>query len=558
MGPWPRALVALFIVVAISGCVERGNGTDGTAGPGSRADGPGAADGPEQPRRGPDGYFPRVDDKADPVLLIHGFAPSIDPVRAHADPREWDHIRSVLMHEDWEGPILSYGYYGCDEGFDRNASAHGPHDGWDAGAHTAGDCGPMMHTLDTPIEHLGQHLAWAIHDEFGPDRVCVDAVGYSMGGLVLQTAIHAVDRGLEGWPPHLCVEDAVTMGTPHGGVVPWRGALCVHLLGWTQCRQMTDVTGFIAEVASTHPVPPRGARGADWTLMASLADPLVDLDSATRSGGQQRILFLDDQVGHSGPDGFIELPAAHEGYRVRVLQGTDLDGPVLDDAPSPTAWLVPALVDDHFRLEGGVYPPPPEAIRIEPDRTPVEMAPGQTVEFEAACANERGDLLYAEWWMTEGVTYVPLARDHVQVSASPWQKSRSITFGNTTTSIGFVCVTDAIEKDGVTWLVRVDPAFNDLPTARRADPAAPDVAVEGSQTFEGTCDDPYRDLERAQWHRFDGAWELLDEDTVQVRDHPWRTSVDVEFPEPGEFQVRLTCIDAAGATSAVAWDVTAG
>jgi triacylglycerol esterase/lipase EstA (alpha/beta hydrolase family) len=79
-----------------------------------------------------------------------------------------------------------------------------------------------------------------------------------MGGLIARVALTGVSRGWKGFPPFLYVEDAVTLGTPHGGVA----ASWVRSCDETQCVQMRPGSKFLRVLASLGQGAARGSATA--------------------------------------------------------------------------------------------------------------------------------------------------------------------------------------------------------------------------------------------------------------------------------------------------------
>lgn len=499
-------------------------------------------------------FPPRSNDRTKPVALLHGFNLNIlNPSTPQSDPSAWTATQALLAQEGWTGPILTYGYYGCDVGFDRHVSDHGTHEG---PGHANEACRPNGHDLDASIEHLAQHFAWAIYDEFGAQWQCIDTVAHSMGGLILRYALHGVEQGLPGFPPELCIEDAITMGTPHNGA-GLLGGLCAEFLGYTQCRQMTDYQGFLYTLATSAPTP-QGTAQTDWTTIGSRGDSVVYFDSAVAMQSHQKVLFLDSIIAHVGATGY-QLAGLDSAHRVRYFDASN-GGLVMMQGPAPLAWAVEALELDSYRFAQGIAPPAPQALRSTPPQSEGGVIPGQTVTFEAGCQNAQSTLLGGEWWTRAGEgAWTPEGFDAVQIDTTPWMKSRSFTFDTPGTyGIRFTCLNEFLATSTVEWTIDADAAYNDEPTAQRVAPAqAAGTLNQASLYFEGTCANPNSDLAKAQWQiQAPGAeWALWKEDTVQFHADPWTTSTTITFSQEGDHTVRLLCTDTYGATAQVDWTI---
>jgi hypothetical protein len=227
-----------------------------------------------------------------PVLLIHGI--DVDPRGGYNNncANTWGPLQSFLRtHGFADRPLLTLSYYNGDAQCDRSISestdptlGNKYFDG--TGAH-AGPGG--AHTLEAAIEHLGYHLAWWIYNEYSRHGVPVDVVGHSLGGLMIRYALGMVDKGTVGFPPKLLIDDALTLGSPHGGARP---GLFVHLCGKRQCSEMAPGSGFLTGL-ERDAWNPQGDGGTDWTAMGSDGDSYVTADRATgTSGNRKRDLYF--------------------------------------------------------------------------------------------------------------------------------------------------------------------------------------------------------------------------------------------------------------------------
>jgi len=145
----------------------------------------------------------------------------------------------------------------------------------------------------TSIRELGRMLAWDIYNRYSRRNVSVDAVGHSMGGLIIRTAITGTQNRWSGFPPRLYVEDVTTISTPHTGSTP--AALC----GSGQCAQMKKGSAFLKTLTKN----PQSAQGTDWTLIGSGDDDTVNWQSAVSSNSRaagyiaagHRVVYISKQ-----------------------------------------------------------------------------------------------------------------------------------------------------------------------------------------------------------------------------------------------------------------------
>ncbi|HVM46351.1 MAG TPA: hypothetical protein VM582_10490, partial [Candidatus Thermoplasmatota archaeon] len=207
---------------------------------------------------------------------------------------------------------------------EHNAVHHGSHNDWfgGSGEHSSktgcnGVSGAQVHDLDTDIRHIALHVAWHAHDHFGASGVTVDMLGHSMGGLLMRYAIAKSGTGAP-WPPLLRVEDATTMGTPHGGL----GTGWCKLSPWSDVRQMCSDSSFMVWLRD-NAKNPQGNGGTDWTVMGSDCDGWVAWNLAVDMNAAHKVVYMYPCYGHS--DYYAD---------VSTLNDADVD---YMDAPS-TTW----------------------------------------------------------------------------------------------------------------------------------------------------------------------------------------------------------------------------
>jgi triacylglycerol esterase/lipase EstA (alpha/beta hydrolase family) len=207
----------------------------------------------------------RTDNRNKPVYFVHGYENGSD-----ANCNQWDAM--VGKFRDWghDGPFERIGYYHNDVNCTDFVSHHGNHSTHHASGHHDG-----AHTEDTNIRHLAYHLAWHIYDHHTVHGRYVDVVGHSMGGLIIRYALGQVDLDHPSFPPNLRVEDAVTMGSPHGGAR--FAAWCIGCN--TQVQQMEMGSDFLVWMQE-NAWSPDGYGGTQWTAMGSDDDNQVAADRA--------------------------------------------------------------------------------------------------------------------------------------------------------------------------------------------------------------------------------------------------------------------------------------
>jgi triacylglycerol esterase/lipase EstA (alpha/beta hydrolase family) len=194
----------------------------------------------------------RDDGMTEPVYLVHGY--SADGTDCQ---QRWGPAMEAWRKAGWEGGFHTVGYYEGDSSCNTKIAAA---------------------NRSTPIQQLGSQLAWDIYLQYSRHGRSVDVVGHSMGGLIARVALTGVSRGWDGFPPFVYVEDAVTLGTPHGGV----SASWVRSCDETQCVQMRPGSKFLRVLASVGQNP-QSNQGTDWTLIGSEDDATVAWQSAVAS-----------------------------------------------------------------------------------------------------------------------------------------------------------------------------------------------------------------------------------------------------------------------------------
>ncbi|MEU2855612.1 esterase/lipase family protein [Streptomyces syringium] len=217
---------------------------------------------------------PVKSDSADkPVYLIKGYTAD-----SPGCSRKWDKAKRSMKSWGWTGEFVKVGFYTADIG-----------GGCTVNIAKDGDA-------DTSIKYLGQQLAWDIHRRYTSKGKSVDVITHSMGGLIARAALAGTQRGEDGFPPKLYVEDVVTLGTPHrGGILTY---FCGNVEG-QQCQDMRPSSPFMAWLG---PTLPQGEGGTDWTLIASHFDYVANVNSATpeAAGAQHLVRYaMSAQLNHS-------------------------------------------------------------------------------------------------------------------------------------------------------------------------------------------------------------------------------------------------------------------
>jgi Palmitoyl protein thioesterase len=228
----------------------------------------------------------RTDNRTKPIVFVHGLDAFGD---AGVDcAATWNTMANRLGQFGHTGTKFTVKYYWGDTNCSGALDAYGSHSTHfpRTDAHQAGS-----HDMDGDIRHLGYHLAWMIYNKWSASGVTIDAVGHSMGGLILRYAISRVQAGDSAFPPSLLIEDVVTLGTPHQGSGWASGCTWAY-----ECVQMENGSAFVTSLAQN----PQGAGGTDWTLVSSYDDGIVSEGSGVGMTAAHKVSYLGSMnIGHS-------------------------------------------------------------------------------------------------------------------------------------------------------------------------------------------------------------------------------------------------------------------
>lgn len=208
----------------------------------------------------------RTDNRSKTVYFIHGYQNG-----SNSNCNMWTDMTGKFRDWGHSGTFYKMAYYHNDSYCNSNIDHHGSHSTHYASGHVDGS-----HSEDTDIRHLGYHLAWHIYYHHTWVGDYVDVVAHSMGGLITRYAIAQVQRGHSSFPPSIKVEDAVTLGTPHGGA---RFASACLINCNTQIQQMKMGSSFLVWLQN-YAWNPQGYGGTDWSTMGSDDDNAVAADRA--------------------------------------------------------------------------------------------------------------------------------------------------------------------------------------------------------------------------------------------------------------------------------------
>lgn len=284
-----------------------------------------------------DGSSGATDPKATPVVFVHGYAggscPGTDVTR-----KIWGGAYLEFSRAGWTGPLLPVSYYACDsDGVD--ITGYGAHIPPGASATISAGQPRVRYDQNTSIDQLAHDLGWFVYDSYSVDRVPVDLVGISMGGLVMRDLLFRVAQHDPRFPPYLLVPRAVTLSTPHRGYGTRASNVAFCGGHFLECDQFATDSPFIARLTADAP-DPQGSGGTRWTVVGSSAGcDFVPIRSALGMPGAEQVDYLSPCYGHSG---YLWDFDSSADATTRV---TDAGSPPVSsrDAPRSLLWLVETL-----------------------------------------------------------------------------------------------------------------------------------------------------------------------------------------------------------------------
>lgn len=206
-----------------------------------------------------------------PILLVHGW----NALGGGSDcAANFGSLERSLRDQGFTGDIVTVAFYDSDRNCDVDLA----------------DFGSISNS--TSWRNLSKVFSTFVYETYTQHGVTVDAVGHSMGGLIIRGAVLGSSRGEAGFAPPIRVEDAVTLAAPHAGAA-WYSNLCF----WGQCSGLKPGNGdlnWLNEVGD-----PQGLNTTEWTIYGSSNDGVVPLESALNMGiADDRRVALSG-IGHS-------------------------------------------------------------------------------------------------------------------------------------------------------------------------------------------------------------------------------------------------------------------
>lgn len=206
-----------------------------------------------------------------PIVLVHGW----NAFGGGADcDSVFGSLEASLRDQGFTGDIVTVAFYDSDRNCDVDLA----------------DFGSI--TNSTSWRDLSKAFSRFVYDTYTSEGVVIDALGHSMGGLIIRGAVLGTSRGEAGFSAPVRIEDAVTLAAPHDGAA-WYSSLCF----WGQCAGLKPGNAdlrWLQEVGD-----PQSENGTEWTVVGSSSDGVVPLDSALLMEIPEERRIARDGVGHS-------------------------------------------------------------------------------------------------------------------------------------------------------------------------------------------------------------------------------------------------------------------
>lgn len=234
------------------------------------------------------------------LLLVHGFGhkPSsfgkdCNGTDGDGEAGTWEHALDYFTHPDAgkmdRDLITTVGYY---EGSGEDGE-------------NEGQCDHVLnkgkgYTNNERIQYIAEDLANYIYDEYTSKDRAVNIVAHSMGGLVTRVALLGTAQNWESYdfPKELNVNNVVTLGTPHQGLI--KGANDDSPVQWRQMQPKSDFMARLRQKKSN--LGDKWTKGTEWTVVGSTTDDTVGYTSAIDRGNTPDQKFGYKNEGDGRPD----------------------------------------------------------------------------------------------------------------------------------------------------------------------------------------------------------------------------------------------------------------
>ena len=218
--------------------------------------------------------------KAARVVFVHGFNPlgGTNCLGSGYLNNGFGAMIPQMQSDGFTGSLITVGYYSGDSNCTVNLHSYG--------AYNDGD----------PFTNIGQAFSWYVYNTFTRNGIAINAVGYSMGGLIVRAAVYGASIGAAGYSPPLNIGHVATLGTPHNGAA-WYASACT-IIGWTQCAAMVGGSSQLNWLNQNG--NPQGSTGTSWITFGSEDDDVVPSSSATYMSVPAARKIIFQNVSHTG------------------------------------------------------------------------------------------------------------------------------------------------------------------------------------------------------------------------------------------------------------------
>lgn len=221
---------------------------------------------------------PPAVDKTKPILFLHGWALGSTDCGGL-----FDDMIADLRARGFTGPMVKVGSHDGNSNCDVDLHQWGNYDDGDS------------------WKAIAKAFSSYVSTTWTSKGKAVDAVGYSMGALVVRGALKGASAGESGFAKPLDIGDFLSLGGPHAGAA-WYSQFCL----WGQCSTLkpgaTDIKWLNQDLN------PQGKNGTDSTVMGSDGDAVVPTASAIYMGVPVSNKVVYGNVPHTGDDNYMHDP----------------------------------------------------------------------------------------------------------------------------------------------------------------------------------------------------------------------------------------------------------
>lgn len=272
--------------------------------------------------------------KTNKIVYVHGFSPtgSTDCSSSGYANDGFGKMIPQMQSAGFTGSQITVGYYSGDSNCTINLHNYGSYGDGDT------------------FKEIGKAFSWYVYNTFTRNGISIDAVGYSMGGLIVRAAIYGASIGASGFSPPINIAQAVTLAAPHDGAA-WYASACT-IVGWTQCDAMVGGSSQLNWLNQNG--NPQGSAGTTWTNFGSTDDDVVPDSSATSMSLSTSRKIVFENVSHTGwihPNymdawSVVNLAGAALGVSpTRIVSGID-SAKCVDDKGASTSNGTPIQIYD--------------------------------------------------------------------------------------------------------------------------------------------------------------------------------------------------------------------